>query len=272
MTLPVRLIATDIDGTLLNREGKVTDRCLSAIRKAVGRGIVFAIASGRFPENVFVKFRGEGLVCPIIGINGAHIVDEKLRSLQEHYIQRDASIRVQKLLEDAGADYFMFAPHRICSSNPAIRHHSELSNGDDVKELGFSYCRGSDAAREMAKGSVYKYYVCANVPLDPLRAALRGIGSVTVTQSAPMNIEVMPQDVDKGRGVSDLARMLGIPLSQVMTLGDEENDIPMLKIAGFGVAMGNASQAAKAAAKYITATNDEDGLAAAIECYALQED
>ena len=75
--------------------------------------------------------------------------------------------------------------------------------------------------------------------------------------------------MDKGQGVKEFAGLLGIPLSQVMTLGDQENDIPMLRAVGCGVAMGNASPETKAAAAFVTGTNDKAGFAAAVRWYAL---
>ena len=77
--------------------------------------------------------------------------------------------------------------------------------------------------------------------------------------------------MDKATGVRMLAKHYGIPMEQVMTLGDHENDIPMLKIAGYGIAMGNGTENAKAAARYVTDTHDHHGLAKAIRKWALGE-
>ena len=84
-----------------------------------------------------------------------------------------------------------------------------------------------------------------------------------------INIEIMPAGMDKGKGVRDMARAMGVSMDQVMALGDENNDIPMLRAAGFGVAMGNASEETKNAARFITASNAEEGFALALETYVL---
>lgn len=270
MDCPIRLIATDIDGTLLNSHGVLPPENLQAIQAAQQLGITVAIASGRFPENVYCLLQHYGLVCPILGTNGGRIVDENLRPLAEHPMTTRAAVAVQTVLDQAGADYFAFGSNFVCSSNPAMRHHSELSDGEKITALGLSYRHGPEAAREScARDNIYKFFVCDNVPFAPLRAALGKIEGISLTQSSPRNIEVMPEGVDKGQGVKEFAGLLGVPLSQVMTLGDQENDIPMLRTAGYGVAMGNASPETKAAAAFVTGTNDKAGFAAAVRWYAL---
>ena len=78
---PIHLIASDVDGTLLNSHGTIPEENIAAIRAAQEKGIIFAIASGRFPENVYVRIQPYGLSCPIIGVNGCHITDEKLQPI-----------------------------------------------------------------------------------------------------------------------------------------------------------------------------------------------
>lgn len=270
--MPVRLIATDMDGTLLNREGTISSENVRAIRDAQARGIVVAIATGRFPENAYVKLEDSGLRCPVIGINGGHIVDDRLRLIQETFMLPGTGEQVQAALEEIGADYFMFAPKIICTSAESLRHHSELSYGDRLRALGFTYERGAEAARRVARGNVYKFFICNNVPLMETRERLKNIAGIQLTQSSPYNIEVMPLGVDKGKGLRDFARSLGIPMAETMALGDEENDIPMLTAAGYGVAMGNGCRLARAAARLSTDRFDEDGFAKAVRAYALEED
>lgn len=266
---PVRLIAADMDGTLLDDHNKIPERNLRAISAAREKGIVFAIASGRFCENVYLELAEYGLRCPIIGSNGAQIVDENLRTIRENRMEKRAGIETAEILLSLGNDFFIFATRMVCVSNGDRMHHSEVSQRDQMRELGITYYRGRDGVMRVVNDHVHKFFVCDNRPLEPVREALKQVGGIDLTQSWVNNIEIMPAGVDKGRGVSDLARILGIPMSQVMALGDEGNDIPMLTAAGYGVAMQNASEAAKSAARFITDTNDQCGFAKAVEEYAL---
>ena len=90
-------------------------------------------------------------------------------------------------------------------------------------------------------------------------------GSLTVVQTAAFYLEVIPRVINKGQGIRDICRTLGISPKEVISFGDAENDIPMLREAGMGVAMGNAAEAVKAAANLVTLSNNEDGIAAALE-------
>ena len=267
---PIRLIATDIDGTLLNSHLQIPERNLRAIRAAQEKGITVAISSGRFPENVYVLLQDYSLRCPIIGLNGADIIDENLNHLSETFIPPDCAQDILRQLVRLGSDYFLFCKQAICTSRETKKHHSELSYGDRIRTLGFTYYHGSEDAEMLVRqGVAHKFFVSDNVPLSLVREALRDIPGIDLTQSSTNNVEVMPLGIDKGLGVQLLADSLGIPMAQVMTLGDEGNDIPMLRAAGFGVAMGNGSAEAKAAARYVTDTNDNCGFAKAVEQYAL---
>ncbi len=267
---PIRLIATDIDGTLLNSALQIPDRNLRAICAAQEKGITVAISSGRFPENVYVLLQDYGLRCPIIGTNGADVVDENLNRLSETFIAPESAMSALEELIRLGSDFFMFARQAVCTSRETRRHHSELSFGDRIRAMGFTYYHGpKEAAMLAGQGLAHKFFVCDNVPLELVRAALRDMPGIDLTQSSACNVEVMPCGVDKGVGVRALADSLGVPMAQVMALGDEGNDLPMLRVAGYGVAMANGSAEAKAAARFITDTNDNCGFAKAIEQYAL---
>ena len=265
----IKLIATDIDGTLVSNQGIITERSLRAIRAAREKGITVAISTGRFPENAYLLLEDYGLRLPIIGVNGARCVDENLHELSSHEMDPEAVRRVLNVLLTAEADFFIFADHAVCAATRERKHHSELSQGDRVKALGFEYYHGREDVEACIRRPVYKFFVCDNVPLPPLRQVLARIPGVDLTQSWYNNIEIMPAGVDKGQGVRDMARVMGISTDEVMTLGDQSNDIPMLKAAGYGVAMGNASEETKAAARFVTASYAEEGFALALETYAL---
>ncbi len=270
--LPIRLIASDVDGTLLNSRGIITQENINAIHAAQEKGIVFAIASGRFPENVYVRMKQYGIRCPIIAVNGCHITDENLNTIHTSAMHPDAARQVMDTLFEANADFFMFNHHSICTSDEHLPHHSEITRPEEMLALGFRYYHGKKEMLSCVEMPVEKYYVCEGTRGDALWQKLEQIPGIALTQSGDNNIEVIPAGVDKASGVLALAQHLGIPLSQVMTLGDHENDIPMLSAAGYGVAMGNASPGARAAARCLTKTNDEDGLAHAIRHWALQEE
>ena len=266
---PIRLIATDLDGTLLDHQGQMVPENVGAIRAAQEMGVTVAVATGRFPENAYLKMQDSGLACPIMGENGANIMDAQLRPLAMHVMDTEAAKRTLEVILSFGADSFIFGHRTICTTRPDGHHHSELSQGERIVKLGIGYVHGPEAAREIVLGPVHKFYICDNVPLAPLRRALREIPGIAVTRSAENNVEVMPRGVDKGSGLKEFAAYLGVPMQQVMALGDHDNDAPMLRAAGFGVAMGNGSERAKKAARFLTADCREGGFARAVERFVL---
>lgn len=267
---PIKLIATDIDGTLLSPQRIITERSLRAIRAAREKGITVAIATGRFPENAYLMLEDYGLRLPIVGVNGARIVDEGLREIANHSMDPEAVRETIGVLMNLGSDFFIFGDHAICTSTVERKHHSELSRGDRLREMGFRYYHGREEVADFVqRHTVYKFFVCGNVPLPVVREALSAVKGIDLTQSWVDNIEIMPAGIDKGRGVRDMAEAMGLSMDQVMALGDQDNDIPMLKAAGWGVAMGNASEETKRAARFVTASCAEEGFAKALETYAL---
>lgn len=267
---PIKLIATDIDGTLLSPQRIITERSLRAIRAAREKGITVAIATGRFPENAFLLLEDYGLRLPIVGVNGARIVDEGLREIANHSMDPEAVRDTIGVLLNLGSDFFIFGDHAICTATVQRKHHSELSQGDRIRKLGFRYYHGKEEVKDFVqRHTVYKFFVCGNVPLPVVREALSAVKGIDLTQSWVDNIEIMPAGIDKGRGVRDMAEAMGLSMDQVMALGDQDNDIPMLKAAGWGVAMGNASEETKRAARFVTASCAEEGFALALETYAL---
>ena len=266
---PIRLIATDLDGTLLDSRGIIPDRNIRAIRAARERGVAVAVATGRFPENAYLKMEDFGLRCPVIGVNGARTLDENLRQLTEHVMDPAAAERVLETVLSFGAECFMFAHRAICTCREGGQHHSELSQKSRVEAMGFTYYHGIREARMMASKPVHKFYIRNSVPLTSVREALEQIPDIQITQSGECNIEVMPKGIDKGLGIREYAGILGVPMDCVMALGDECNDIPMLEAAGWSVAMGNACPAARDAARFVTGTNDQCGFAQAVERLVL---
>ena len=267
----IRLIAMDLDGTLLQRDGTLLPSAVQALKRARERGITVAIASGRYPENAALVFLDNGLDGPVIGINGASVTDRAMGDCLFLHVMKDDTARMtREILDKCGVDYLLFSHKLVTTSQEGLRHHSEISDGQRIGRLGrVAFRHGQRAVDEALEQGVCKYYVFNNGRLDQVAKALASVPCLTVTRSNPQNLELMPQGVDKGSGIRELTRRLGIPLKNVMAFGDEDNDLPILTQVGFGVAMGNAPEHVKNACRYVTAPFDEDGVGQAVIRYAL---
>ena len=270
----IKLIAIDLDGTMVNDAKDLPQANLDAIDEAGRVGITVAVATGRTVTTVPPELLDRPCLRYVISANGSVITDIKENKvLYSNLIPHETGLKV---LEAGGRfrcvrefaangvlfctadeeDYecsfvspelkgFMQAMHRTV---PSLMEHFHTLNCDCEKLLIFS-----------------------DLPeaLQDLKRYCEEEFGLTVSDSLAENIEITAPGVSKARGLETLAGLLSIPLSETMAIGDSGNDLDMLKAAGFSVAMGNADERVKAAADTITLPNNEAGVAAAIRKYAL---
>ena len=255
----------DLDGTLLKKDGTVHPENGAMIREAQRRGALCVIATGRATGNALAKVRQAGLVCPVSAMNGTQLTDEEGRVLASHPMSAEAAAAVERVLASDRADYVLMGEKRICTSREDFYHHSELEYGPEMRKKGCVFLWGKEKLRlEAEKGPVYKYYVCHMEDPERLLERVGAVEGLTLTRSGRDNLEIMTAGRDKGTGIGELAALRGIGREEIMAVGDEMNDLPMIRYAGFGVAMGNADDKVKAAAAFVTASNEEAGVARAI--------
>ncbi len=262
------LIASDVDGTLLDDDEKITARTREAVHAAVDAGTQFVLATGRPPRWVHPVVDALGFAPMAVCANGAVIYDpstdrivsactlsaDALRELAEIAIRviPGAGLAVERVgvsAHDAATPQFVSSPgYEHAWLNP---DNTEVSIEDLLSAPAFKLlirkagARSSDMAAELAK----------HVGLE---------GDITYSTNNGL-IEVVPIGVSKATGVQQLARPHGISAENVVAFGDMPNDVPMLEWAGLGVAMGNAHPDAVTAADEVTFANTEDGVARVLE-------
>ncbi|WP_427981678.1 sugar-phosphatase [Agarivorans sp.] len=262
----IKLIALDMDGTLLNEEKKITPRTHQAIQQAKQAGVKVVLASGRPLQGLVPYLEQLELTSDedfVISYNGS-LVQRVGNSEIIHKTAlngKDGS-ELLKVAQRLGVYIHAFsAEHGLITQqhNPWTDIESSI-NGIDVNEFDFAQLSADDALVKImfvAEESVLDQAI-ANLP-----AALRE--QYTVCRSAPFFLEFLHRDSNKGVGVAQLAAILGLSAEQVMCAGDAENDLQMLQYAGLAVAMDNADPELKAIANYIAPSNKQDGVAVAIE-------
>jgi Cof subfamily protein (haloacid dehalogenase superfamily) len=270
----IKLIVSDLDGTLLGDKSLMSGFTSDTLKEVQRVGVVFAACTGRFPENAAMVMAEAGIVCPIISLNGSCIELAPLGDrIYEKTMSKKSAREVFETLEGLGEGYFIFAPGAVISRYEGNSHHSEL----DVRKSAFQsasvrFSYGLKASLEALEEPVYKFYVYfteKSKPREAIRAALGGIAGASLTQSSNSNLEVVTDEADKGTGTRILAERLNIRPENIMALGDQLNDLPMLRSAGLKVAMGNAEEPLKQIADYIAQDNTQDGAAKAIRRFCL---
>ncbi len=273
---PVALIAMDMDGTLLDSCQRLTLGNLAALRKVQAAGIHLAICSGRLPGDVAMFLDEAGLTdCAILSLNGAYCLE---RCMDGAFLNQsfdgatlDAAVEI---LRRARFPFGCFVQNRLVIFEGDFQVDDEFWGTYTCGRFAPQYLYGMGGLNALRAQGVNKLLCMAQdeAKLERARCALAELPGLDVTSSWSMNLELMPAGVNKGIAVAALAQKLGISSQRVMTLGDYDNDVSMLSYAGVSVAMANASQQARAAAKHLTLSNDEDGVAYAIRTLCFGED
>jgi Cof subfamily protein (haloacid dehalogenase superfamily) len=267
--LKYKLIVSDLDDTLLHDDQSISERTRRAIALAQARGIRFMIATGRMFPSALPFARELGLTGPIICCQGAQIADlETGRSLREAAVPIEAAREVLRFLDGEGLyaqyysteDYFF---EKECEQT-ALYHR-------------LSGVKGRALGRKPAEALDFEPIKLLSIA-DPAlirqtyeKAAERFGGSLTVTISRSNYLEFSHPEAHKGAAVATVAEQLGLKAHEVMACGDAMNDLSMLRWAGLGVAVANGNDDVKARADAVTASNEGDGVALAMEQYALTE-
>lgn len=269
--MAIRLIALDLDGTLLGSDHEVPPANIDAVRDACAAGIHVVLASARPPRCMRRHHERLGLATPVIAYNGALIHDlAPGRALYHVPIPIQAARAAVAFLRrvDPGLN--------LSIELDDVWHIDEF--GPDLRQVVDDY--GIDPPhgvgtvdRVLAEGHspVLKIlFTAAQMSEADLAALDACLGpEVCAVRTSSRLVEVMAAGASKARATAWLAETLGVSPPEVLAAGDNYNDIPLLEWAGIGVAMGNAPEAVRRAANATTLTHDEAGVAAAIRRYAL---
>jgi len=276
-----RLIALDLDGTLLTSRKVVSPRTREALRAARARGIVTAVATGRAPDSArqFSRLIGGG---PIICCNGAGVLDEAGEFLLARGIPGEPLIRSLAICREAGLLTECYTDRSIVLDQPWAHMKAfmnwmrpKVSLGRSLTSL-FGTWRSNRmiAVRDLRRWAekahrppVLKVMILGKGPELPevVQRLHREVPGVEISSSGDDNLELTAAGISKGSGLQILGAHLQIPREAMMAFGDSDNDLEMLRYAGCGVAMGNATERVRTAADRVTGSCDEDGIARAIE-------
>ncbi|WP_273127712.1 Cof-type HAD-IIB family hydrolase [Bacillus weihaiensis] len=277
-----RLIAIDLDGTLLNHQNEISKENLEAIKKAQQEGIEVVIATGRAHFDVLKIFEGTELRTWIIGANGATIHSPDGTLYHSQPIERQRAYDILKDLEENGYYYEVFTDHciytpqngrellqieldRIKSANPAIEIE-ELQHAltKQFSQHGFCFV---PSFSDIDQGVNMYNLLAFSFSEEKVAQGFEKYGhydDLTIVTSAQHNFELEHKNASKGIALKKVAHFLQIPLTNTIAIGDSMNDVSMLQIAGTSVAMGNARDEVKEISDYMTSTNDEHGVAKVI--------
>lgn len=261
-----KLIAMDLDGTLNNDQKIITERTRKALMRAQEQGIRLALASARpspglYRERDVLRLQDHQGV--LMSYNGGRIVDAASNAvLFETAMNLQQARQVLCALEDLAVtpildDGVQFYVTDRNGYRVAYECHNNAMQCVEVEDLA--------AFLSFAPIKILMSVDPCIISQIQKQIALILPPQLRVVQTAPFYLEVIPNSINKGRGILEICKVLMIDPADVIAFGDAENDIPMLQTAGVGVAMGNAAEMVKTVSDMVTGSNNEDGIAEALD-------
>jgi Cof subfamily protein (haloacid dehalogenase superfamily) len=267
---PIQAIAVDLDGTLLNSQHRMSERNEKAIKAALDQGIKVIIATGKTWIAARPIIEKLGLKTPGIYVQGTCVYGAEGTLINQQTLEPRLIRQILTFAEERGFVMGLYAGKRILTRKPHPRF-DELTVAYDEPKPEYV------GALQNVLDSVTVNKIIAIKPNDPrgvmglrwhLTMQVDGKGKLLQAGVSDM-IEVLPPGASKGAMLKQVLKELGIPQEATLAIGDAENDVEMVQAVGVGVAMGNASAHLKEVAKFSVASNDHDGVAEALERFAL---
>lgn len=280
----IQLIASDMDGTLLDEHMHISEENIAAIRYAQEKGIHFMVCTGRNITEALPALNDADIKCPMITLNGAQAFDKDHHVLFTIEIAKENALEVMRILEKYNVYYEVSTNQGTFSENLARRIETFAAFlSQKLPHLTYQMAIAMTSARFESLpikivDNMKEYILRDDIKvlkiigfnttdpdiLEKVSVELIDKPTLNVTSSGTNNIEINHIDAQKGIAVKKIAEMLNIPLSQAMTIGDNFNDLSMIQEAGVSFAMENAVDELKQAAKYIADTNINSGVGKAI--------
>ena len=269
------MIGLDLDGTLLNDRKELLPYTKDVIRRALDKGIIVLVATGRPWTGIPEELREFPGMRYALTANGARIIDSRSgRVLEEHLLSPELAKKALEICGKYDTLQEVYFDGQGYAEKGKMEHIERYHHNPNMWE----YMRRT----RIPVDDILALMDAENRPLDKVQALFADMdermqawhemeqaGGLALVGSLHYNIEINAAGVNKGTGLLNLGKLLGIGREEIMACGDGDNDIAMLKEAGFGVAPANADDLVKEAADYITESNNEEGPAKAIEKFAL---
>ncbi len=279
----VKLIATDMDGTLLNAAHEVSQENIEAIQYAQSRGVTVTIATGRAFYEANDPIKPTGLKVPYICLNGAEVRDESFDIVHTSSLNHELYQRIRNVLVRENIYYQIYTNFGIYTEDPErdlaiyldiAKYSGQQPDVEKIRqhinhriEIGTLKVVNNYDNIESVTGELIMKVLAHDTDLDKIarvKAELSESSNLAVSSSSKGNLEITHIDAQKGLALCAIAEKLGIDMKDTMAIGDNLNDKSMLDHAGIAVAMDNALPELKENATFVTASNEESGVAKAI--------
>ncbi|MBA2133274.1 Cof-type HAD-IIB family hydrolase [Capillibacterium thermochitinicola] len=263
-----KLVAVDVDGTLLDSNSNLTPETIKAIQETIAAGVIVTICTGRPIQGVEPLIEQLGLDLPFITYNGAMIVMGKSRKILYAQTMRGEDVKtVYKLGTNLKTTVVIWADNKLYVQpfGPEATAYSDLSRTkpEPITDLEALIAQGVTKVLFYDTVEAIRHFEKQVAPAVP--------PTVNYCTSQPFLLEFFDQKVSKANALAQLSAYYGFSREEIIAIGDGFNDLSMIKYAGLGIAMANADAAIKQHADYVTLSNDENGVAHALYRFCLNK-
>jgi len=263
---PVRLVLADVDGTLVTPDKVLTAGAIQAVQQMGDAGVIFALTSARPPRGLLQFVEPLKLTTPLAAFNGGLVVDAEMEVLEERTIRDDLVVPILDLLASHELSIWLFRGAEWFATDkdgPYVEFESRICDCSPMK-LGDLGGFTSGVTKVVGVSDDPDAIVAAGTAISARFGTL-----VSATRSQSYFLDVTHPEANKGSVVRFLSRRYGVAASEIATIGDMNNDVSMFAASGLSIAMGNAVDEVKSAAREVTRSNSDDGFAYAIETFVL---
>jgi Cof subfamily protein (haloacid dehalogenase superfamily) len=258
----IALVVSDVDGTLLTKDKTLTDGARAAVQRLHDAGIGFTITSSRPTIGMRFLIEPLAITLPVGAFNGSCIVDPQLKVIEQHLIPASAAQQSLDVLNEFGVDIWLFTSDLWLTrrgDGEYVPHEKRAIRADPTIVRDFApYLSG--ACKIVGSSADAALLQRCEI------AMRRAVGEeATAVRSQSYYLDITPPGCDKGTFVQAIAKRQGISPDAVATIGDMQNDLAMFKKSGVSIAMGNATDDVKRLATHVTASNENEGFAGAID-------
>jgi Cof subfamily protein (haloacid dehalogenase superfamily) len=262
----IRLFLADVDGTLVTQDKVLTDKAVDAVRRLGEAGILFAITSGRPPRGMSMLIEPLDITTPIAAFNGGLLVNRDMSVIEQRVLPEELVAPLADLMGSFGLDTWVYRGPDWYVPDPKGSHVDREARTVQFEPKVMTSLDGltSDVAKLVGVSDDVDAVARAS------SAAHDKFGDhVTAARSQPYYLDVTHPDANKGAVARYLSAKYGIPPQAIATIGDMPNDVLMFAHSGLSIAMGNASPEVQRAARRVTASNEEEGFASAVDRFIL---
>jgi len=262
----IRLIVSDIDGTMVRHDKSLPDANIAAVARAKAAGIEVSLISARPPSGMMWIAKALGITAPMGAFNGSTIFGPDGAVLSAEHLTREAVVEAFSLIDAPGVTAWLFADGQWYSRDISNPH-----NAREFQSAGIEPMVGGDWTAFLDRAD--KIVGVCDVPETLAGIEVRAKAALgpraTVSRSQPYYLDILAPSGNKGAGISRIAELCEVSLTETAALGDQNNDLAAFAVAGLSVAMGQAPDNVRAAADHIATSNEDGGVADAIDRFVL---